>query len=275
MAHQGIFVLAILSIVISLSSAADCDQKTHWHCKDERKCILKEKWCDGNKDCDDGSDEVCVSDVAQNYEGVTNDKVVNQITLELQASYIYQGYASYFQRADVALPGVQKFFAAAALEEREHAQMLIDYINERGGNNQFNEININSACKHVKDHISEVGVQKLEVEKTFCICAFVATEKADADKFSHCKTGERDTWKNALNAFHDALILEKFVNQKLLQLHKEAEAKKDAHLAHLVEHQLLDEQVKSIYQLASYVTRLKSFDKNYQLGEYLFDQRLK
>ena len=46
-------------------------------------------------------------------------------------------------------------------------------------------------------------------------------------------------------------------------------------LAHLVEHQLLDEQVKSIYQLASYVTRLGSFDKNYQLGEYLFDQRLK
>ena len=50
--------------------------------------------------------------------------------------------ASYFQRADVALPGVQKFFAAAALEEREHAQMLIDYINERGGNNQFEQISV-------------------------------------------------------------------------------------------------------------------------------------
>ena len=35
--------------------------------------------------------------------------------------------ASYFNRDNVSLPGFRDFFKAASLEEREHAQQLMDY----------------------------------------------------------------------------------------------------------------------------------------------------
>lgn len=50
--------------------------------------------------------------------------------------------ASYFDRADVALPGFKKFFLQASKEEKEHAQILIDYVNKRGGSLQFGDIKV-------------------------------------------------------------------------------------------------------------------------------------
>ena len=41
--------------------------------------------------------------------------------------------ANYYDRHDVALPGVSKFFKKSAHEELEHAQKLMDYQNKRGG----------------------------------------------------------------------------------------------------------------------------------------------
>ena len=35
--------------------------------------------------------------------------------------------ASYFNRDNVSLPGFRDFFKAASLEERTHAQQLMDY----------------------------------------------------------------------------------------------------------------------------------------------------
>jgi len=228
MAYQGIFVLAFLSLVLSVSA------------------------------------NDFVKTVTQNYQENINDLVTQQITKELQASYIYQAYASYFQRADVALPGTKKFFSAASLEEREHAQMLIDYINERGGNNQFHNIQLKQACDEVKKFSENESTTH-----SFCICHFVSSE---AKSEGSCK----EDLRSAEVAFHDALLVERYVNDQLLNLHKEAEEVDDAHLAHLVEHHFLDEQVKSINQLAQYVTRLRSFkEDHYKLGEYLFDQRLK
>ena len=42
-------------------------------------------------------------------------------------SYVYHQVASYFNRDNVALPGFRTFFQNASLEERSHAQMLMDY----------------------------------------------------------------------------------------------------------------------------------------------------
>lgn len=39
----------------------------------------------------------------------------------------------YFDRDDVALPGMHAYFKKASDEEREHAQLFLKYQNKRGG----------------------------------------------------------------------------------------------------------------------------------------------
>ncbi|CAG5115380.1 unnamed protein product [Candidula unifasciata] len=212
-----------------------------------------------------------VDNVRQHYAENINDLLVKQIQKELSASYIYQGYASYFDRADVSLPGVAKFFSGASLEEREHAQSLIDYINKRGGHAQFEKIDLKASCELVWNYLTgESSDLGSFASRRMCICGFVTTQAFNAQ----CE--ERSVWKEALMAFEDALAIERFVNKELLDLHKEADARKDAHLAHILEHEFLEEQVSSISKLARYVTRLRSFagGNNYKLGEYIFDQHL-
>lgn len=48
-------------------------------------------------------------------------------------SYVYHSLYAYFDRDNVALPGMASFFKAASEEEREHAELLMQYQNTRGG----------------------------------------------------------------------------------------------------------------------------------------------
>ena len=48
-------------------------------------------------------------------------------------SYIYHSMYAYFSRDNVALEGFAKHFEKESLEERAHAQQLMDYQNLRGG----------------------------------------------------------------------------------------------------------------------------------------------
>lgn len=41
--------------------------------------------------------------------------------------------AYHFDRDDIALPGLSKYFKECSLEERGHATTLMDYLNKRGG----------------------------------------------------------------------------------------------------------------------------------------------
>ena len=41
--------------------------------------------------------------------------------------------AFYFDREDVAFPGAHKFFKKSSDEEREHAELLMKFQNQRGG----------------------------------------------------------------------------------------------------------------------------------------------
>ncbi len=53
-----------------------------------------------------------------------------QINFEYESAYIYKAMAQFF--AQKGLNGFRTFFSKQAEEEVEHAQKLIDYVNERG-----------------------------------------------------------------------------------------------------------------------------------------------
>lgn len=74
-----------------------------------------------------------VSKPRQNYHAEAESGVNKQINLELYACYCYQSMAWYFDRDDVALPGFHKYFKKASDEEREHAEKLMKFQNQRGG----------------------------------------------------------------------------------------------------------------------------------------------
>ncbi|EDO39948.1 predicted protein [Nematostella vectensis] len=69
----------------------------------------------------------------QNYHEECEAGINKQINLELYASYAYLSMAFHFDRDDVALPGFHKYFLKASHEEREHAEKLMKFQNERGG----------------------------------------------------------------------------------------------------------------------------------------------
>ncbi|KAL4386960.1 hypothetical protein GQ457_09G030500 [Hibiscus cannabinus] len=56
-----------------------------------------------------------------------------QINVEYNVSYVYHAMFAYFDRDSVALKGLAKFFKESSLEEREHAEKLMEYQNKRGG----------------------------------------------------------------------------------------------------------------------------------------------
>jgi len=71
--------------------------------------------------------------VRQNYHEDSEAGVNRQINLELYASYTYMSMAYHFDRDDVALAGFHKFFIKQSAEEKEHAQKLMKFQNQRGG----------------------------------------------------------------------------------------------------------------------------------------------
>nr|XP_008012423.1 ferritin, mitochondrial [Chlorocebus sabaeus] len=86
------------------------------------------------------------------------------------------------------------------------------------------------------------------------------------------KKPDQDDWKSGLHAMECALLLEKNVNQSLLELHTLASDKGDPHLCDFLETYYLNEQVKSIKELGDHVHNLvKLGAPDAGLAEYLFD----
>jgi ferritin heavy chain len=56
-----------------------------------------------------------------------------QINIEYNVSYIYHAMYAYFARDNVYLPGIAQHFQAESLEERGHAELLMNYQIMRGG----------------------------------------------------------------------------------------------------------------------------------------------
>jgi ferritin heavy chain len=82
----------------------------------------------------------------------------------------------------------------------------------------------------------------------------------------------KSEWTSPLEAFEDALVLEKVVNEKLLSLHAVADAANDPQMTDFIEGEFLKEQVESIKDLADKITNLKRVGEG--LGVFLFDQQL-
>ncbi|XP_077767504.1 ferritin heavy chain-like [Canis aureus] len=87
------------------------------------------------------------------------------------------------------------------------------------------------------------------------------------------KKPDRDDWESGLRAMECALLLEKNVNQSLLELHTLASDQGDPHLCDFLETHYLNEQVKSIKELGDHVQNLvKMGAPDSGLAEYLFDK---
>ncbi|XP_031222171.1 ferritin, mitochondrial [Mastomys coucha] len=87
------------------------------------------------------------------------------------------------------------------------------------------------------------------------------------------KKPDKDDWECGLHAMECALLLEKSVNQSLLDLHTLASEKGDPHLCDFLETHYLHEQVKSIKELGDHVHNLVTMGAPAAgLAEYLFDK---
>ena len=53
--------------------------------------------------------------------------VNEQINVEYTISYVYHALYAFFDRDSVGLPGFAKYFKDASVEERDHAQLLMDF----------------------------------------------------------------------------------------------------------------------------------------------------
>nr|AAA49532.1 ferritin [Aquarana catesbeiana] len=73
------------------------------------------------------------SQVRQNFHRDCEAAINRMVNMELYASYTYLSMAFYFDRDDIALHNVAKFFKEQSHEEREHAEKLMKDQNKRGG----------------------------------------------------------------------------------------------------------------------------------------------
>ncbi|KAG6482275.1 ferritin-3, chloroplastic-like [Zingiber officinale] len=69
----------------------------------------------------------------QKYADECESAINQQINVEYNNSYVYHALFAYFDRDNVALKGLAKFFKESSEEEREHAEKLMEYQNKRGG----------------------------------------------------------------------------------------------------------------------------------------------
>ncbi|KAK6145544.1 hypothetical protein DH2020_022364 [Rehmannia glutinosa] len=69
----------------------------------------------------------------QKYSSESEAAINEQINVEYNVSYVYHAMFAYFDRDNVALKGLAKFFKESSVEEREHAEKLMEYQNKRGG----------------------------------------------------------------------------------------------------------------------------------------------
>lgn len=71
-----------------------------------------------------------------------NEAINKHINVELTAFYFYMGCARYFERHDVALHNVAKFFNKQCNEEKEHGEIFQKYLVTRLGKLELFDIKI-------------------------------------------------------------------------------------------------------------------------------------
>ncbi|XP_013105290.1 ferritin-2 heavy chain [Stomoxys calcitrans] len=100
--------------------------------------------------------------VQDNFAKECEEILNKQINLELKAFYSYLAMAFHFDRSDAASPGAFKFFKNASEEERQHAILIMEYMNKRGGDLKLNAI---QSPKLSFQSIKEAMLEALSMEK--------------------------------------------------------------------------------------------------------------
>lgn len=74
------------------------------------------------------------------YDNQAEAAINEQINVEYNISYVYHAMSAYFDRDNVSLPGLAKYFYRQSDEERGHAQMFMNFQNTRGGRVHLNAL---------------------------------------------------------------------------------------------------------------------------------------
>uniref|UniRef100_A0A6N2LTS4 Ferritin n=1 Tax=Salix viminalis TaxID=40686 RepID=A0A6N2LTS4_SALVM len=187
-----------------------------------------------------------VSLARQKFTDECEAAINQQINVEYNVSYVYHAMFAYFDRDNVALKGLASFFKESSIEERGHAEKLMEYQNKRGG-----KVKLHSILMPLSefDH-SEKG-DALYVMKYLVLSSISLTVDS---------------------AMELALSMEKLTNEKLLNLHSVADRNNDVQLTDFVETEFLTEQVESIKKISEYVAQLRRVGKGH--GVWHFDQML-
>uniref|UniRef100_A0A452GAC4 Ferritin n=1 Tax=Capra hircus TaxID=9925 RepID=A0A452GAC4_CAPHI len=83
----------------------------------------------------------------------------------------------------------------------------------------------------------------------------------------------QDEWGKTQDAMEAALLVEKNLNQALLDLHGLASARGDPHICDFLENHFLDEEVKFIKKMGDHLTNLlRLAGPQAGLGEYFFER---
>ncbi|KAF6288073.1 ferritin light chain [Rhinolophus ferrumequinum] len=92
--------------------------------------------------------------------------------------------------------------------------------------------------------------------------------------FQDLQKPSHDEWGKTQDAMEAALVLEKNLNQALLDLHAMGSAgTADPHLCDFLETHFLDEEVKLIKKMGDHLTNLRRLASSQAgLGEYLFER---
>ena len=101
----------------------------------------------------------------QNWSDVCEKALNKHINREYEASLAYHMLANYFNRDDVGLKKLVEYFNKASLEEREHADKLMDYQNMRGGVVVLDNINVKNIVLKKPHDISMAFGVALDLEK--------------------------------------------------------------------------------------------------------------
>ncbi|XP_004475975.1 ferritin light chain-like [Dasypus novemcinctus] len=89
--------------------------------------------------------------------------------------------------------------------------------------------------------------------------------------FQNVQKPSKEEWGNTLDAMEAALLLEKSVNQALLDLHALGSAHADPCLCAFLENHFLDEKVKLINKIGNHLTKLcRVAGPQVGRGKYLF-----
>ncbi|EYU45981.1 hypothetical protein ABFS82_04G084400 [Erythranthe guttata] len=76
------------------------------------------------------------------YSDPCEAAINDQINVEYNVSYVYHAMYAFFDRDNVALKGLAKFFKEDSVEEREHAEKFMEYQNKRGGKVKLHAMNM-------------------------------------------------------------------------------------------------------------------------------------